>query len=136
MHQTLDQTLQRLRTETPCAERMAPNFSRVGQMTSEHGEVYWIVSGARNYIGASKDVDRRLKQHNRLLSGGAGQTAGGCWSVCCTVRGFASWVECLQFEMAFKRASRGKTRAQRRQALENVVAEDRWRSSLVVRVAV
>ena len=106
-------------------------FCATTKMAAEHGEVYWIASGARHYIGASKDVARRLRQHNRLLAGGAGQTAGGCWTVCCTVQGFASWVECLQFEMAFKRASRGGNRAQRRRALDCVIAQDRWQSRLV-----
>jgi hypothetical protein len=36
--------------------------------------------GTRTYIGATNNFERRLKQHNRILSGGAKSTSGQFFS--------------------------------------------------------
>lgn len=56
------------------------------------------------YVGATVDLDRRLAQHNKLMSGGAKATGRreGEWYRVCHVRGFASQHEALSFEWHWK----------------------------------
>jgi predicted GIY-YIG superfamily endonuclease len=70
--------------------------------------VYWLeeVNGTRTYIGATKDVHRRLLQHNGALSGGAKATSGRCWKRICHVSGFPYERAALQFEWAWKYVSK------------------------------
>jgi len=63
------------------------------------------------YIGATIDLDRRLKQHNKELSGGAKATSnkvinGEIWRRHCYVSGFPTWQAALQFEWRWKQISR------------------------------
>jgi N-glycosidase YbiA len=67
---------------------------------------YLIESGSKTYIGATKDPDRRLRQHNRELTGGAKATAGYKWVRVILVSGFPDWKSALQFEWAWKYQSR------------------------------
>ena len=60
----------------------------------------------KTYIGATIDVDRRLRQHNGLLVGGAFATKGRTWKRMCHVVGFNSEKQALQFEWAWKYYSR------------------------------
>ena len=77
-------------------------------------------SGA-SYVGATKDMDHRLRQHNGAIKGGAHYTtsavnAGHSWDLLCNVSGFPSWQATLQFEWRWKHISRKKlgSPAQRR----------------------
>lgn len=69
-------------------------------------------SDKSTYIGATVDVDRRLRQHNSELAGGARRTtaksAGGIkrWQRILYVSGFYSSTEALQFEWRWKYLSR------------------------------
>lgn len=69
---------------------------------------YWLkeVGGTRTYIGATLDVDRRLQQHNGILSGGAKATHGKIWERVCAVSGFPTERAALQFEWAWKHVSK------------------------------
>lgn len=63
------------------------------------------------YVGATVDVDRRLRQHNKEIKGGAHATSArvvqGCtWKRHCYVRGFPTWKAALQFEWRWKQISR------------------------------
>jgi structure-specific endonuclease subunit SLX1 len=64
------------------------------------------------YVGATVDVQRRLRQHNNLISGGARATTskvkskGVEWHLVCYVKGFPTWVCALQFEWRFKQLTR------------------------------
>lgn len=60
------------------------------------------------YIGATIDPDRRLKQHNGLLSGGARATSRrpNDWYRVCHVIGFPTWNSALSFEWHWKHFSR------------------------------
>lgn len=65
------------------------------------------------YVGATVDVDRRLRQHNGLIKGGARATtarvgAGYTWSRICHVRGFPDNHAALQFEWRWKSLCRRK----------------------------
>jgi structure-specific endonuclease subunit SLX1 len=60
------------------------------------------------YIGATMDAERRLRQHNGLLSGGARATSKrpNEWYRVCHVRGFTTWNSALSFEWHWKHFSR------------------------------
>ena len=65
------------------------------------------------YVGATVDADRRLRQHNGLIKGGARATtarvgAGYTWSRICHVRGFPDNHAALQFEWRWKSLCRRK----------------------------
>jgi predicted GIY-YIG superfamily endonuclease len=62
----------------------------------------------RTYIGATVDLERRLRQHNGELKGGARRTSArpGEWYRVCYVRGFTTWRAALQFEWRWKWFSR------------------------------
>ncbi len=74
--------------------------------------VYCLQSSiGETYIGATVDVERRLRQHNCELAGGARRTgtavAAGCtWQRICHVAGFPDWQSALQFEWRWKQLSR------------------------------
>jgi structure-specific endonuclease subunit SLX1 len=63
------------------------------------------------YVGATKNVDRRLRQHNKEITGGARATGArvsqGCiWKRHCYVSGFPTWNAALQFEWRWKQLTR------------------------------
>lgn len=64
------------------------------------------IDGTRTYVGATLDVERRLKQHNGLLSGGAKATRGHNWKRICHITGFPHERGALQFEWAWKHYSK------------------------------
>ena len=70
--------------------------------------VYWLQDKYTNktYIGKTNDLDRRLRQHNGELSGGARATHGSEWTRVCHVKGFPDEKSALQFEWAWKHYSR------------------------------
>ena len=74
---------------------------------SEHSKkyyVYWIQSGTRAYIGASVDLNRRLRQHNSEIAGGSCRTRGnGPWKYIVAIEGFRTWHEALCFARATNR---------------------------------
>jgi predicted GIY-YIG superfamily endonuclease len=61
---------------------------------------------SRTYIGATNNPDRRLRQHNGGLSGGAKATHGRAWRRLVLVSGFPDNIAALQFEWAWKFRSR------------------------------
>lgn len=69
---------------------------------------YCLVSDSGStYIGSSVDVDRRLRQHNGELSGGAYATKRGSgWKRVCHIVGFPDSRSALQFEWRWKQLSR------------------------------
>ena len=82
----------------------------------------------RTYVGATLDVDRRLRQHNGELAGGARATSmvPGGWYRVCYVSGFENQREALRFEWWWKRRSskfKGSALERRQAALEAMVAE-------------
>lgn len=63
------------------------------------------------YVGATVDLDKRLRQHNKEIKGGAVATSkkvlkGEQWTRVCHVAGFPSWTAALQFEWRWKHLSR------------------------------
>jgi predicted GIY-YIG superfamily endonuclease len=74
--------------------------------------VYLLESSNKStYVGATIDLDHRLRQHNCEIKGGAVATsskvkAGEVWTRACHVSGFPSWPAALQFEWRWKQLSR------------------------------
>lgn len=67
-------------------------------------------SGA-SYVGATVDMEHRLRQHNGAIKGGATATTtalkkGHSWEILCNVTGFPTWNAALQFEWRWKQLSR------------------------------
>jgi len=74
--------------------------------------VYLLVSTNGNtYVGATVDLNRRLRQHNKEKKGGAHTTGmkvvqGEVWTRAVHVSGFPDWQAALQFEWRWKHLSR------------------------------
>jgi len=75
--------------------------------------VYLLESSCKRatYVGATVNLDRRLRQHNKELVGGAHATGvkvarGQTWRRVCHVTGFPTWQAALQFEWRFKQLTR------------------------------
>jgi len=74
--------------------------------------VYLLLSTNGNtYVGATNDLERRLRQHNGEIKGGAHATTmkvkqGEIWVRAAHVSGFPDWQAALQFEWRFKQLSR------------------------------
>jgi len=74
--------------------------------------VYLLVSTKGNtYVGATVDLNRRLRQHNKEIKGGAHATGikvaqGETWTRAAHVSGFPDWQATLQFEWRWKQLSR------------------------------
>jgi len=73
--------------------------------------------GRRTYVGATVNPDRRLRQHNGEISGGARATKGRAWKRQFLVGGFVDECEALRFEWRWKwltRQAPGDTFLERR----------------------
>jgi predicted GIY-YIG superfamily endonuclease len=74
--------------------------------------VYLLVSTNGNtYVGATVDLNRRLRQHNKEIKGGAHATGmkvaqGETWTRAAHVSGFPDWQATLQFEWRWKHLTR------------------------------
>jgi structure-specific endonuclease subunit SLX1 len=74
--------------------------------------VYFIQStSGSTYIGATVNLDKRIRQHNKEIKGGATATSmkvnqGQVWSYVCYVENFPNWNEALKFEWRWKQISR------------------------------
>ena len=74
--------------------------------------VYLLVSTNGNtYVGATVDLERRLRQHNKEIKGGAHATGmkvakGETWVRAAHIAGFPDWQAALQFEWRWKQLSR------------------------------
>ena len=74
--------------------------------------VYLLLSSDNaTYVGATVVFDRRLRQHNKEIKGGAFATGskvenGETWVRVCHVEGFPTWSSALQFEWRWKQLSR------------------------------
>ena len=74
--------------------------------------VYLLLSSDNStYVGATIDLDRRLRQHNKEIKGGAHATSakvlkGETWIRAAHVEGFPDWQAALQFEWRWKQLTR------------------------------
>lgn len=70
-----------------------------------------ICSDGSSYVGATVDLDHRLRQHNNEIKGGAKATTikvsqGKKWTRYAHVSGFPDWQSALQFEWRWKQLTR------------------------------
>jgi structure-specific endonuclease subunit SLX1 len=93
-------------------EQMDQQIESVKDQTQNY-YVYLLASSKNNatYVGATTDLDRRLRQHNKELAGGATATGirvsrGETWRRICHIAGFPTWNAALQFEWRFKQLTR------------------------------
>lgn len=74
--------------------------------------VYFIEStNGYTYIGATVDLDKRIRQHNKEIKGGARATSikvnnGEIWSYVCYIENCPTWTTALQCEWRWKQLSR------------------------------
>lgn len=74
--------------------------------------VYLLLSSSGStYVGATVDLNKRLRQHNKEIKGGAHATGlkvdkGETWVRAAHVAGFPNWQAALQFEWRWKQLSR------------------------------
>jgi predicted GIY-YIG superfamily endonuclease len=98
--------------------------------------VYLLVSSDNaTYVGATVDLNRRLRQHNKEITGGAHATSakvakGETWTRACHVSGFPTWQAALQFEWRWKQLTRKLPSKmfpleRRMMALKNLLALER-----------
>jgi structure-specific endonuclease subunit SLX1 len=101
--------------------------------------VYFIESSnGYTYIGATVNLDKRIRQHNKEISGGAVATSnmvekGEIWCYYCYVENFPSYNEALKFEWRWKQISRAiqkkkpfmKPREKRIEALNQLLNLDK-----------
>lgn len=71
--------------------------------------VYLLVNNkGRTYVGSTTDVNRRLRQHNGELTGGARSThQKGPWELYCYISGFKTRSEACRWERIIKSRKRG-----------------------------
>jgi structure-specific endonuclease subunit SLX1 len=98
--------------------------------------VYLLLSSDNStYVGATVDLERRLRQHNKEIKGGACATGikvekGETWIRAAHVEGFPDWQSALQFEWRWKQLTRKITLKcfpleRRMMALKQLLALDR-----------
>jgi structure-specific endonuclease subunit SLX1 len=107
-----------------------------GSTSSTRDVVYLLCSEERplrTYVGYSNNPQRRLRQHNGLLSGGARYTrVGRPWRHALIVSGFRNRSEALRFEFMWKALGRLPRNRRRRglggraDALLDLVSRPRW----------
>lgn len=112
-------------------------FSEASSETKKPWFCYCLASatGRRSYVGATVDPDRRLRQHNGEIKGGAKAThRGRPWRRAFLVSGFRSEKDALSFEWHWKARSRIRRRrtltmdvlARRGEALDSLLRDERW----------
>jgi predicted GIY-YIG superfamily endonuclease len=91
---------------------MDPNFEDIQEKKEKPSFVYLLVSSDNaTYVGATVDLDHRLRQHNKEIKGGATATSirvnrGETWTRAAHVSGFPDWKAALQFEWRWKQLTR------------------------------
>jgi len=95
-------------------------------------DFYIIQNDYCTYAGVSPDPVRRLRQHNKEISGGAKYTTskGPGWTHVCLVRGFTNKIEAMQFEWAVKHEQPRNAGGinNRIKKLVKVLCKNRWTS--------
>ena len=113
-------------------EDIIPTVEKEDVANAKEFFVYLLESSSKHatYVGATVNLERRLRQHNKEISGGAHATGakvarGETWRRVCHITGFPTWQAALQFEWRFKQLTRrersdvSQTPLERRQAALN-----------------
>jgi len=94
-----------------------------------------LASDNSTYVGATDDLERRLRQHNKEIKGGAFITGskvekGIIWIRAVHIEGFPDWQAALQFEWRWKQLTRKQNSHQlpllrRLKALKELIMMDK-----------
>lgn len=90
------------------------------------------VEGKRTYVGYTINLERRLKQHNGELSGGAKYTKGRKWEFAAYLSGFPDKIIALQCEWKIKHSHKKSGMEGRIEALQNIFLLDKLTSNSVI----
>lgn len=77
-------------------------------MTDHYVYILKEKNGKRTYVGYTVNLERRLRQHNGLISGGAKATRGREWEFYGYLTGFPDNIIALQCEWRIKHPQNGK----------------------------
>ena len=93
-------------------------------------KVYLIYNKNWSYVGATPDIEKRIRKHNQELSGGAKYTKskGPGWKYICYISGFQNKIDALMFEWAWKHMAPRKLTGiyGRIYKLENLLFKPKW----------
>lgn len=90
-------------------------------------QCYVIVSDNRSYVGITNNLQRRLRQHNGEIKGGAKATRGKSWSLLCVLSGFPTPRAARQFEWRMHHPpKKGSGLKWRLACLQTVLSLDQW----------
>ena len=94
---------------------------------------YLVCNKHYTYAGISVDPDRRLRQHNGEIKGGAKYTTrkGSGWKHMCIIEGFDTSINCMRFEWAVKHCHplRKGGITMRLKKLKTIMNRDYWTSN-------
>jgi len=102
--------------------------------------VYLLYCENTTYVGATVNLERRLRQHNKEIVGGARATGrkssqGKTWERLCYVSGFPDWKSTLQFEWRWKQLTRNLPKDEpilrRMKALKQLLALEQCTSKAI-----
>jgi predicted GIY-YIG superfamily endonuclease len=115
-------------------------------MSNKPSYVYLLLNDPKKsctYVGATVDLDQRLRRHNKEIVGGAKATGrkvnkerGEKWVRAAHVEGFPTWQAALQFEWRWKQLTRkyappGPPLQRRMYALQHLLSLERPTSKAV-----
>lgn len=91
---------------------------------------YLIYNNNLTYAGVSPTPEKRLRQHNGEIKGGAKYTTGhgSGWKHLCIVRGFQNKIQAMQFEWAVKHEAPRNLGGivNRLKKMNNVLCKEKW----------
>ena len=94
---------------------------------------YIIYNKQYSYVGATNNIENRIKKHNQELNGGAKYTKmiGKGWKYICVIEGFKNKIDCLRFEWAVKHCEPRNLKGiyNRLKKLETTLKKERWTSN-------
>lgn len=102
---------------------------------------YIIFDTFKTYVGSTVDIDKRIRQHNCEIKGGAKYTKGGNWQYYCVIYNLYGYKnKCLSEEWQIKNATNKvkgakNTRDRRKIALEQYIAKDPYEYKYVFFIA-
>jgi|SaaInlStandDraft_5_1057022.scaffolds.fasta_scaffold81107_1 predicted GIY-YIG superfamily endonuclease len=102
---------------------------------------YIVFDTVKTYVGSTVDIDRRIRQHNKEIKGGAKYTAGGTWEYYCVIYNlYGHKNKCLSEEWQIKHATskvKGahSTKERRQIAVEQYIPKDPYEYKYVFFVA-
>lgn len=88
---------------------------------------YLLTSYKRTYIGITNNLDRRIRQHNNIIKGGAKCTRGRIWLYHIIVANFTK-SEALKFEYRWKRAKNLNNRIKK---LVELLLNEEWKDKMI-----